>query len=258
MTCKNCGGTGKIVVIGSFTTPCTNCSASKPVSGDTDFLSVKGAQAFLAMFGFQNDAFLVIEKEGTPSMAYNLAKHRGRPCDRTRAVICSKIRGNDHLDSAYYAFRYARDVDQNPRDDTREAACLHPSWGTLYARNIDKHPRDDTRSAACKDPWWAIEYALQVDKGPLPFTRRAASKTPETALRYAEKVDQRPHYVTRQGACSDPSSALKYALDIDQGHHPLTWKTLADDIDLQIRYRAQVLNETADQVRVYLQSLEES
>jgi hypothetical protein len=94
----------------------------------------------------------------------------------------------DSPDSAYY---YALDVDQGPRDDTRQAACRDPYWAYAYARDVDKAPRDDTRAAACRDPYWAYAYALDVDKAPRDDTRAAARHDPDYAYVYACDVDGR-------------------------------------------------------------------
>jgi len=46
----------------------------------------------------------------------------------------------------------------------KQLVCTSLKWAALYALNIDKEPRDDTREAACKHPYYAYFYALYVDK----------------------------------------------------------------------------------------------
>ena len=89
-----------------------------------------------------------------------------------------------------WAYRYALEIDKEPRDDTRKAACKDPRWAYWYARDVDKSPRDDTREAACKDPGWAYWYAHFVDKAPRDDTRESACKDPGWAYEYALNVEK--------------------------------------------------------------------
>ena len=59
---------------------------------------------------------------------------------------------------------YAKEIDKEPREDTRKAACQDFISIYWYALEIDKEPREDTRKAACKNPQSAYFYALDIDK----------------------------------------------------------------------------------------------
>jgi hypothetical protein len=97
----------------------------------------------------------------------------------------------------YYAYWYARDVDQKPTNETRSAVCKNPDYAYWYARNIDQKPTDETRTAACKNSENAYYYALNVDQKPTNETRTAACKNMYFAYLYAKDVDQKPTDKTR-------------------------------------------------------------
>ena len=86
--------------------------------------------------------------------AFEHAKRHG-PSDETRQIVCK---------DSFYAYKYAKEIDQKPRKDTREAACIDAMWACHYALYIDKRPRKDTRKAACKESHWAWYYVKNIDK----------------------------------------------------------------------------------------------
>lgn len=143
--------------------------------------------------------------------------------DPLRKVACT---------SSAYAFHFAYDVDEGPRDDTRAAACGTPAMAYQYALSVDKSPREDTRAAASKNPECAFLYARDVDKRSLGITRDGACEKPEFAYSYALKVDKGPSYETRAAACGHWLYAFHYARDVD--------KAPRDDT----RAAASVLDET--------------
>ncbi|WP_322507782.1 hypothetical protein [Anaerolinea sp.] len=46
---------------------------------------------------------------------------------------------------------------EGPSDFTREIACQDPRWAYKYARDVDQAPRDDTRAAAWNNNKWGKE-----------------------------------------------------------------------------------------------------
>ena len=96
------------------------------------------------------------------------------------------------LNDPFYAYCYAKYVDKEPIDDTRQGACKDPEYAYWYAVEVDEYPRDDTRQGACKDPYYAYRYAIFVDEYPREDTRQGACKDPYYAYRYAIFVDEYP------------------------------------------------------------------
>ena len=96
------------------------------------------------------------------------------------------------LNDPQWAYKYARLVDEKPRDDTRKVACGESKWAFCYAVWVDEATRDDTRKAACGEPQWAYAYAGRADKTPRDDTRKAACGEPQWAYFYARDVDRKP------------------------------------------------------------------
>lgn len=90
------------------------------------------------------------------------------------------------LGSPVHALYYALEVDREPREDTRQAACGDPEAALNYADLVDGEPREDTRQAACRSPRYAVEYAIHVDGRPLAQTREAARLESVAWQRYQE------------------------------------------------------------------------
>jgi len=61
------------------------------------------------------------------------------------------------------AYRYARDVDQKPRKDTRKAACKDPEYAYAYAKNVDKGFHEDTWEAV-KGTEYEKEYNYSLNQ----------------------------------------------------------------------------------------------
>jgi hypothetical protein len=112
----------------------------------------------------------------------------------------------------YYAYCYAKEVDQKPTAETRTSACNDPIWAYWYAFEVDKKPTDETRTAVCENPEWAYWYALQVDKGPTEETRTSVCQDSESAYMYAINVDKKPTEETRIGASKDAHWKEQYEL----------------------------------------------
>jgi len=90
------------------------------------------------------------------------------------------------LTDPQHAYYYARQVDEGPCDDTRQAVLADPQHAYYYARDVDEGPRDDTRQAVLASPRYVYYYAHDVDEGPHDDTRLAASADPVYAYFYAQ------------------------------------------------------------------------
>jgi hypothetical protein len=131
------------------------------------------------------------------------------PDDEARDIVCRF--GNAHT-VAWYALQ----IDKEPRDDTRQAACSNGMAAFSYAVCVDQKPRDDTRTAACKSPSSAYDYACRVDGCPRSDTRKAACADSITAFKYALNVDGAPHRSTRAAANKNESTLINYANQVDK------------------------------------------
>jgi hypothetical protein len=110
----------------------------------------------------------------------------------------------------YYAYMYARDVDNGSTDETRIAVCKNSGYAYCYADEVDQNPTEETRTAACKDSECAYLYARDIDKKPTKETRTAACKSPFYAYYYALHVDKKPTKETRTAASKDECSKKQY------------------------------------------------
>jgi hypothetical protein len=143
-----------------------------------------------------------------PYYAYEYARYVDqRPTKETRKSVCKEPK---------YAYYYAKDIDKGATYETRTAACKDPGYAYRYARYVDQRPTKETRKSVCKEPKYAYYYAMDVDKGPTAETRTAACKDPYYAYYYALKVDQKPTDETRTAACKIPIYAYFYAIDVDE------------------------------------------
>jgi len=90
------------------------------------------------------------------------------------------------------AYKYARENEGS--DKLSSICCQDPYYAYLYAIDIDESPREDTRIAACEDPLWAYWYSLEVDKGYHKETRRACYKTHDYYKLYLRDVLKSKYY----------------------------------------------------------------
>ncbi len=109
----------------------------------------------------------------------------------TRNLGREKFRRKVVLADPEWAYCYARDVDKEPRDDTRQAVLADPDWAYSYAKDIDKKPHKDTRQAVLANPISSYFYARYIDKKPRDDTRQAVLASPEWASYYAKDVDKK-------------------------------------------------------------------
>jgi len=98
----------------------------------------------------------------------------GDPFDLTRSVVLN-------LDAPDYerselAYFYAKEVDEGPRDDTRQVVSECPTLAMKYAQLIDRAPHDVTRRGAAVKPIPALDYAKEVDRAPHPVTAAAMTQ----------------------------------------------------------------------------------
>jgi len=75
--------------------------------------------------------------------------------DKTRQTICD-------LGSPMVAFKYARYVDKDSHDSTREVCCKSGAYAYLYASWIDKGFREDTWEATKKFPGYRRWYSIYL------------------------------------------------------------------------------------------------
>jgi hypothetical protein len=133
--------------------------------------------------------------DGTDITAESLALARDVGLDASWLIGQAPALFAEHrslfLEDPKWAYYYALSVDEQPRDDTRAAACKNAYWGYYYALDVDKQPRDDTRAAACKESKWAYYYAVNVDEQPHDDTRAAACKNAYWGSHYAADVDNK-------------------------------------------------------------------
>ena len=114
-----------------------------------------------------------------------------------------------------YFLENARDFRTDP-DRYRGYFLQVPDWAYLFAKNVDQGPRDDTRAATLSDPYTAYWYAEEVDKCPRDDTREAACKQGSTAFLYARDVDKGPHAYT-YGTLLDDESTWVYFYEAEIG-----------------------------------------
>jgi hypothetical protein len=120
------------------------------------------------------------------------------------------------LKTPKYAYKCAKYIDQQPRDETRNACLINPCYAYFYALDIDQQSRDDTRNASLKDPFFALQYAKFIDQRPRDDTRNASLKDPYCAYLYALHVDQHHRDDTYNASLNNSFWAFCYAKDIDK------------------------------------------
>ena len=98
----------------------------------------------------------------------NLILARAAGLDVWWAIAHGLVPRDVALTEPMWAYRYARHVDQCPRDDTRKAVLSDPCYTYRYAHDVDRRPRDDTRAAVLSSPALAYRYACDVDRTPSP------------------------------------------------------------------------------------------
>lgn len=62
-------------------------------------------------------------------------------------------------------------------DKIRELIYQDPETAYECAYSVDQEPKEDTRNAACKDSQWAYFYAKNVDKNICEETMQAVKNT---------------------------------------------------------------------------------
>jgi hypothetical protein len=158
----------------------------------------------------QDSEYRLIRKEclKTPKSACLYAKFIDQqPKDETR---------NASINDPFCAFFYALDIDQQPKKNTRNACLIDPYYAFYYARDIDRRPRTDTRNACLINLEFAFQYALEIDKCSRDDTRNACLIDPKYAYYYAKEIDKQPRDDTRNITLNDPQSAFLYAKDVDK------------------------------------------
>lgn len=149
-----------------------------PYRENINWKSVRISDKIIMMEVDESD-ITVLEKNGT--IKVNKATILREATDEEKNFIRTEV-----CRDSWVAWRFARDVDKHPREDTREAVCRDSCWAFAYAREIDKCPRDDTRAAACTDAFYAYAYALEVDQCPRDDTREAACTDAVWKKKYIE------------------------------------------------------------------------
>lgn len=100
------------------------------------------------------------------------------------------------------------------RDLARTSSLQTPASAYAFAANIDEVPRDDTREAASRDGLWGLEYALYVDEKFHPVTYRAVVIGATTGH-------------DRHTSAQSAYNAFRYAWQVI-GHHDQTLRNIIE------------------------------
>lgn len=114
---------------------------------------------------------------------------------------CAMVR-NATLRNPNISYSYASKVDNTPRNEARECACVSAKHAYDYALNIDRSPHEETRDAVLGDPKISFQYAMYIDKCPRDDTRKSALKDPISAYRYVRFLDKFSRIRTKPAAHS--------------------------------------------------------